>query len=71
MAKFTYLPIKEVRTKKPAELQVYLDAVAKQQRELVHSLRTNKANTTHLMKKNRREIARIKTISSEIERKGR
>lgn len=55
---------KELRTKKPAEIETYIAELKKNQIELHHAIHTNKENKTHQVGVIKKAIARAKTVQS-------
>lgn len=62
--KIKTLTMKELVTKKPAEIEKYVTELTKTQAELNHALRTGKEKQTHQMKLVKKAIARAKTVQS-------
>lgn len=59
------LTIKDLRTKKPSELEKYIAELQKSQAELIHAISINKEKQTHQHSVIRRAIARAKTVQAE------
>lgn len=62
--KLAILTLKELRSKKPAEIEAYIADLKKSQVELNHSINTNKENKTHQVGVIKKAIARAKTIQN-------
>jgi len=65
MAKIKLLTVKDMRTKKPAELHKYVSELKAQRIELLEQLSTGKEKTTHLIGKIKKSIAQAQTIATE------
>ncbi len=64
--KLKTLTIKELRAKKPAELEKYIVELENTQTEHNHALYTNKDNQTHQVKLIKKAIARAYTVQSSV-----
>lgn len=64
--KIKTLTVKELRTKKPAEIEKYIAELKKSQIELDHAIYTNKENKTHQVGIVKKAIARAKTIQTTL-----
>lgn len=62
--KIKTLTIKELRTKKPVEIEKYVVELKKSQTELIHALSTNKETKSHQISVIKKAIAQAKTILS-------
>lgn len=56
------LSVKELRTKKPAEIEKYIAEIKASQAELNHAIYTNKEKQTHQVGMLKKAVARAKTI---------
>lgn len=63
--KLKTLTIKELRAKKPAELEKYIAELKKSQSELHHAIYTNKESKTHQVGVIKRAIAQAHTVLGE------
>jgi ribosomal protein L29 len=63
--KFSALTNTDLRSKKPAELEAYINEVNSSLAELRHALATNKEKQTHQVKVIKKSIARAKTVLAE------
>lgn len=68
MKKLVLHSTKELRAKKPAEIEAYVSDLGKYQVTLQHDLGIGKAKTSHQLTQTRRAIARAKTLLSEMKR---
>lgn len=66
--KLKITPVKDLRTKKPAELAKYVSELRVAQTELSHGLATNKEKQTHQVKLIKKAIATAQTVASEIQK---
>lgn len=64
--KIKTLTIKELRSKKPAEIEKYVLELKKSQSELSHEIYTNKETKTHQLGVIRKAIARAKTVQTAV-----
>ncbi|MBP9738415.1 50S ribosomal protein L29 [Candidatus Saccharibacteria bacterium] len=64
--KLKTLTPKDLRGKKPAELDAYLLDLQKQQVELTHLLSINKDKQTHQVSIIKRAIAQVKTVQTQV-----
>jgi ribosomal protein L29 len=62
--KLAILTVKELRSKKPAEVEAYIADLKKSQTELNHNISTNKENKTHQVGVIKKAIARALTIQN-------
>lgn len=63
--KIKLLTSKEMRTKKPAELNKYVAELKAKRTELLELLNTGKEKSTHQLSAMKRSIAQAKTVISE------
>ncbi len=64
MKKLTFLSIKELGGKKPAEFEAYINEMKITMRDLIHDIATNKEKQTHKLKLIKRAIAKAKTMQT-------
>lgn len=64
--KIKTLTVKELRTKKLAEIEKYIFELKKSQSELNHEIYTNKETKTHQIGVIRKAIARAKTVQTAV-----
>ncbi len=64
--KVKLLSIKDLRTKKDAELAAYIAELQTSYQELIHALNTNKETKTHHLGAIKKSIARAKTIQTAL-----
>ncbi len=60
--KVKFLDLKDLRTKKPAELDAYVSDMQKYRVELLHALQTGKEKGTHQLSLIKKTIARAHTV---------
>lgn len=58
--------VKDLRTKKPAELTAYVNELKNQYNQLTHQISLNNESKTHQIGVIKRAIARAKTIQNEM-----
>ena len=58
------LSLKELRTKKPAELQNYVSQLERERTSLLHDIQTGKTKQTHLLKRIKRSTAQALTLAA-------
>lgn len=63
--KIKTLSIKDLRAKKPAELEQYVAELKTNQAELVHLMSINKEKQTHQLSVIKRAIAQAKTVQAQ------
>ena len=63
--KLTTLTVKELRAKKPAEIEAYIKDLSIKHNELRHALSVNKEKQTHYNLVIRKAIAKAKTVLTE------
>lgn len=68
--KLKLTPVKDLRGKKPAEIEAYVAELKKQQAELNHALYTNKDSQTHQVGQIKKAIAQARTIQTELKAVG-
>ncbi len=68
MSKLNILSVKDLRLKKPVELEKHLVELTAAQTALAHDLATNKSKATHNQGNIKRQIARTKTIAHQTKR---
>lgn len=56
---------KDLRSKKPAELEKYITELRSNQAELLHAIATGKDKQTHQLGRIRRSIATAKTLAAQ------
>lgn len=64
--KLKLTPVKDLRSKKPAEIEKYITELKKNQAELNHAIYTNKEKQTHQVSQIKRAIAQAKTVQAEL-----
>ena len=62
--KLTLLTVKELKSKKPAEIDAYITGLRKSHTELSHGINTNKETKTHQLGVIKKAIARALTIQN-------
>lgn len=62
--KLSTLTMKELRAKKPAEVEKYITDLKQSQIELNHAISTNKETKTHQVKVIKKSIAKALTVLS-------
>lgn len=67
--KISVLTTKDLRSKKPADIDKYIADLQKQRTELVHQVSLQKENKTHQLGVLKTAIARAKTIQTELQGK--
>lgn len=60
--KLKTLTVKELRSKKPAEIEKYITELKQSQTELNHAIYTNKEKQTHQVSVLKKAVARAKTL---------
>lgn len=63
--KVKFLSQKELQSKKPAEIDVYIAELQKNHAELVHLIQTGKEKTTHQLGQIKKSIARAYTAQTQ------
>ena len=67
--KIKLISVKDMRTKKPADLDKYILDINNSRADLLEQLQTSKEKSTHQLSQMKRSVAQAKTVKSELNAK--